>query len=150
MEVVLKNFKAMGKWLSTHTYTYDAFWWIPEPRIVRIMQFGIYLCMGSAGTSVLIKPSHAYESVLGGSLVYVFGSFLVLGSLLGAIAVLPGIWWLERIGLLLLITAMGLYVIVIVTLGVSVMGIVVALAFGLTFTQRWTEIKGAQLAPREE
>lgn len=123
---------------------------IAEPRIIRLMQFGIYLCMLYAGFRILLQPPPQFQSVLGLVLSYMFASFIFLGALFGAIAVLPGIWWLERVGLIALSTGMGIYAIVVVSLPGSALGIVTALAFGLTFLQRYLEIKGPDLAPREE
>lgn len=123
---------------------------IAEPRIIRLMQFGIYICMFIAGSKIIITPPAQFQTVLGQSLAYMFASFIFLGALFGAIAVLPGIWWLERVGLISLATGMLIYVIVVVSLKGSALGIVTAIAFGLTFIQRWLEIKGPDLAPREE
>jgi hypothetical protein len=102
-----------------------------------------------AGAGVLAHPPSRFQFVLGLTLVYVFGTFIFIGAILGSISVLPGIWWLERVGLIALITGMSIYSVAIIALGASPMGIVVAIAFALTFAQRWQEIKGAQLAPRE-
>lgn len=123
---------------------------IAEPRIIRLMQFVIYLCMFYAGLRLLIQPPPQFTSVLGLVLSYMFASFIFLGAMFGAIAVLPGIWWLERVGLISLSTGMGIYMIVAFSLGSSAMGICVALAFALTFLQRYLEIKGPALAPRRE
>ncbi len=123
---------------------------IAEPRHIRLLQFGIYLCMIFAGLGVLTEPSIKFESVVGPTLVYLFGGFLILGSVLGAIAVLPGIWWLERVGIISLATGLSMYVVMIIDIGSSPTGIAFILAFMFTFVQRWTEIKGSQLAPREE
>jgi hypothetical protein len=123
---------------------------IAEPRIIRLMQFGIYICMFYAGFRLMLQPPAQFQSVLGLVLSYMFASFIFLGALFGGVAVLPGIWWLERVGLISLTTGMVIYMIVVISLGSSPMGVVVALAFGLTFLQRWMEIKGPDLAPREE
>jgi len=145
----------MTKWLRlgyawVHPMVEPWYMKIAEPRIIRLMQFGIYLCMFFAGSKLMIQPPSQFQSVLGLVLSYMFASFIFLGALFGAIAVLPGIWWLERVGLIALTTGMGIYVIVVVSLGSSALGIVTALAFGLTFLQRYMEIKGPDLAPREE
>jgi len=122
---------------------------IAEPRVIRIMQFGVYLCMIVSGFGVISKPPTSFENVLGLSLVYVFGGFVFIGALFGAVAVLPGIWWLERVGIIALTTAMSMYSVVIITLGTSPIGIAICIAFALTFAQRWMEIRRFQLAPKE-
>jgi hypothetical protein len=123
---------------------------IAEPRVVRLIQFGIYGCMIAAGTLVLLGPPRSFEGVLGEVLVYTFGGFLTLGGVCAAFAVLPGIWWVERIGILALGTAMCMYTVVTIALGASPMGVVIGLAFLGTFIIRWMEIRRYQLAPRIE
>lgn len=130
-------------------FAHSLFMRIAEPRVIRIMQFGIYLCMASAGFGVLTNTPATFENVIGLTMVYVFGGFISVGSVLGAIAVLPGIWWLERVGILALTTGMAMYAVVVVALNGSPVGLAMAVAFGLSFIQRWMEIRRFQLAPRE-
>jgi len=131
-------------------FAHSLFMRIAEPRTIRLMQFGVYVCLIFSGVGMLQDPPSSFKDVVGAALVYVFSGFITLGSVLGAIAVLPGIWWLERVGILALATGLSMYLVLVMSLGASPIGIAVALAFILTFLQRWTEIKGAQLAPREE
>lgn len=143
-----KGFKEVSRWL-THIFR-TWFTKIAEPRVIRLMQFGVYLCMIWSGWGVLSHPPRGFEFVLGQFLVYMFGGFIFIGAIFGAVAVLPGIWWLERAGIIALSTGMAIYAIVIIALGASITGVAVAIAFALTFIQRWLEIRGSQLAPREE
>lgn len=122
---------------------------VAEPRVIRIMHFGVYVCMMVSGVGVMLSPPAGLKSVLGHVLIYVFGGFVFTGALMSAIAVLPGIWWLERVGIIMLTTSMSMYVVVIFALGASVVAITVAIALTFSFAQRWVEIKGAQLAPRD-
>ena len=117
---------------------------------MRLLHFGIYICMFLAGIGILSYPSYSYERVLGWGLVITLGIFLAAGALLSGIAVLPGIWWLERVGLICMITGMAIYVVVILDLGARSLGLVVPIAFTITFVLRWMEIRRYQLAPREE
>lgn len=137
----------MVSWIRKTAY--DVFMNIAEPRIIRLIQFGVYLCMLTAGVGLLSNPPRNFEGVIGITMVYVFGSFIFVGALFGAVAVLPGFWWFERVGIMLLLTGLCIYTIIILALGASLMGVVVAVAFILTFAQRWQEIKRFQLAPRE-
>lgn len=120
---------------------------IAEPRVVRILYFGIYLCMGVAGTVLVSVPPEQYEDVIGLVLVYILGSFILLGGLFSAVAVLPGVWWLERVGIILLATAMLIYVVIVLSLKGSIIGVAVPIAFMLTFAIRWIDIRKYQLAP---
>lgn len=123
---------------------------IAEPRHIRLLQFGVYGCMMFAGVGVLRDPPGVFEESVGIFLVYVFGIFVALGSILCAVSVLPGIWWLERAGLMALGTGVAMYVTMAISLGASILAPLLSIALVLTFIQRFTEIRGSQLAPREE
>lgn len=120
---------------------------IAEPRVVRLLHFGAYLSMLTAGTVLLLGPPHQYKDVIGLTLVIVLGIFLVVGGLLGAVSVLPGVWWLERVGIILIATGMAMYVVIVLTLRGSVIGVAVPFAFVCLFTVRWITIRHFQLAP---
>lgn len=122
---------------------------IAEPRTYRILQFIIYICLAVAGHAVLMNPPAAYQGVLGITLLNVFAWLLILGGVTGTIAVLPGIWWLERIGLALLFGGLIMFISVAFALGVSWTGCLIALALGCTFTQRWMGIRKFENAPRQ-
>jgi hypothetical protein len=126
----------------------QGFMLIAEPRVIRSVQFVIYVCMAFAGAFVLTTPPTSFRGVLGQGLVTIFGLFVGGGALLGSIAVLPGIWWLERAGIIALSTGLAMYCIIAFTLGTSLVGTLVCIAFGLTFVQRWMEIRKFQLAPK--
>lgn len=134
----------------TQTLTYNLFMKIAEPRIFRLLQFGVYILLSVAGIGVLFDTPDSIQEVLGNFLIYIFGGFVAVGSILGAFAVLPGIWWLERVALLALGTGVLMYVVITISLGVSIVGLTVYIAFILTFIQRWTEIRGSALAPRKD
>ena len=130
-------------------FPHSLFMQIPEPRIIRIMQFGVYVSMSVSGFGMLNRPPNSFESVVGLPLVYVFASFITLGAVLGAVAVLPGIWWLERTAIIALCTGLAMYIVILIPVALSPVGTFVSIALILTFLQRWSEIKGAQLAPKE-
>jgi hypothetical protein len=140
---VLRKLGALALRPLTH-----GFLLIAEPRVIRIIQFGIYIGLIYVGIYVLFAPPSSFENVLGQQLVTIFGGFVAGGAVLGAVAVLPGIWWLERAGILSLVTGLSLYAVIAVSLGVSVVGTVVCICFAATFVQRWMEIRGSQLAPK--
>lgn len=136
-------------WKKKHPHI--AYWFlkIAEPRGIRLMQFAVYACLVFASVGVITDPPDTFQSVLGLKLVYVFGGFIFIGSVLGAISVLPGIWWLERVAIILIGTGMGMYLITISSLNASVVNLAVSTSLVITLIQRWTEIKGSQLAPKE-
>ena len=126
-----------------------AFLLIAEPRWVRAIQFVIYALMGAGGMWMLNAPPETFVQALTSPLVVMFALFVVVGSALGLVAVLPGIWWLERAGILALATGLLMYGALGVSLGSSVLVAVLTISFALTLVQRWTQIRGADLAPKK-
>jgi hypothetical protein len=136
----------MSEWVKAGVRS--AYMKIAEPRVIRIIQFFIYSLLFVAGILVLINPPRSLEAAAGGQIYVVgFGLMLMIGALSSGVAVLPGIWWLERAGLVLLGFGLLIYLVMAIKLQSSPMGIVVCMILTLSFVQRWLEIKGAQLAP---
>jgi hypothetical protein len=121
---------------------------IAEPRVVRLIQFVVYVALTAAGWYVLTHPPQSFLFVLGPQLVMVFGSFLTFGGAVGSIAVLPGIWWLERMGVVALWTGLSIFAVIAATLGISYVGFLITIALGGSLGIRWTEIRRYELAPR--
>jgi hypothetical protein len=136
----------MSQWVRAGVY--HAYMKIAEPRVIRIIQFFIYIGLFTVGLMVLDEVPNSLANASGGQ-EYVVGLalMLVIGGLSSGAAVLPGVWWLERAGLILLGFGLLIYLVMLIKLSTSPIGIVVCLILILSFVQRWLEIKGAQLAP---
>lgn len=135
----------MSQWVRSGFYS--AYMKIAEPRVVRLIQFLIYVGFLVVGILVLTHVPKSLESAVGYGFVIVFALFLMIGALCSGVAVLPGIWWLERSGLVLLGFGLLMYLVMLVWLNASPVGIACCAILILSFIQRWLEIKGAQLAP---
>jgi len=121
---------------------------IKEPRVARILQLAIYVGHIVAGMLVLEAVDSTLQDVLGQTLRLVFGWLLIVCALFGTIAVLPGVWWLERAGVFGLIMALAIYLVVLMSLGTgSGVGAVVTVILILQMVKRWTEIRRFQIAP---
>lgn len=123
------------------------FYLIAEPRVVRIIQLFVYVCMAAIGVLIIADSSSALRHVLGAGLVWVFASFLICGGVLGAISVLPGVWWMERAAVIAIVTGLAIYVVVAIALSISGTSLLVALALIGCMTKRWMEIRRYQVAP---
>jgi hypothetical protein len=126
-----------------------AFMLIAEPRVERVLQFGIYALMGYGGAWILVAPPETFSDALPEFNLVIFGLFAVVGSTFGMVAVLPGIWWLERVGIASLIVGLLIYWALGIAIGSSTFVAVMTLAFALKFAQRWGRIRGAALAPKK-
>lgn len=139
----------MNKWQRTFPLAYKLYLKIAEPRVVRILHFGIYICLLISGLGVIAHPPRSFEGSLGFLLVMMFGGMLFIGALISAISVLPGIWWLERVGLILLVTGLLIYTVTMFSLKASPVTLSIPIGFILTLVLRWLEIRRYQLAPRK-
>lgn len=128
----------------------DLFSKIAEPKTARLLQFVIYLMFLFVGVYTAIDRPDNLENVIGQGLLLMFSLFVVSGSLLGLFAILPGIWWLERAGIILLNTGLLMYLIMIVYSDASLVGITVVSIMVISKVQRWFEIKDWALAPRKD
>lgn len=136
----------MSKWIKASMYS--AYMKIAEPRVVRIIQFWIYAGLLIVGIMILDNVPKSLEDAAGSHIFVVgLGLMLIIGAVCSGVAVLPGIWWLERSGLVLLSFGLLIYLVMVIRMNTSPMGVVVCVILILTFVQRWMEIKGAQLAP---
>lgn len=135
--------------IFTAPFYYALFLKIAEPRVIRILLFAVYSVSFWAGVAIIIALPELFVKVIGQSFALGFAIFIILGSFSAGIAVLPGIWWLERVGIILLTTSVLCYVTILMFIDAS--PVVIAFILGLVgmFAIRWVEIRGAQLAPRE-
>lgn len=123
---------------------------IAEPRVRRLIYFGIYAGLAVAGSGVFFRPPASIANILGGYiLIWMFGGFIVLGSILGLVAVLPGIWWLERAALVAIVTGIFMYSLILLFLGASFLVTILPIIIILICALRWLDIKEYLLAPRE-
>ena len=82
---------------------------IHEPRAVAVVHFWAYIGLLAGGIAGLISPPSSIAGQAGEVTMWLVAIMLVVGGALGAVAVLPGWWWLERYGTLLLITGISSY-----------------------------------------
>jgi hypothetical protein len=77
--------------------------WLREPAAINMAQLIAYIMAGSAGLLAAIGSAPTFVTGSIGPVLSVgVGSILVIGSVMGAIALIFGHWWLERIGLLVI------------------------------------------------
>lgn len=138
----------MYKWIERIPPVHWLYMRIAEPRVVRLLYFGIYLMMLLPGLLLILSPPHNIKDVVGLTSLYVLATFLLIGGLFGAVSVLPGVWWLERVGIILICTAIAMYVVTVIALHASPIGIAVSIAFILAFMVRFITIRHHQLAPK--
>lgn len=123
---------------------------ITEPRFASVSYFFIYALMATGGLLVIIEHPGLFVNVLGKMQTYWFGGFVTFGGLAGAVAVLPGWYWLERLAIYGIATGLALYGVVTTSVGITATGLLFSLAFIWGFIVRWNQIRTRQTAPKKE
>ena len=122
---------------------------IAEPRSESVGYFIVYGLMAAAGALVLIEHPMLFVDVLGFNQTSWFGGFVLFGGMAGAVAVLPGWYWLERVGIYSIATGLALYGLVTTNAGITATGLLFSLAFIIgAFFSRWNRIRTRQTAPK--
>ncbi|ASR83326.1 hypothetical protein SEA_MEDIUMFRY_29 [Arthrobacter phage MediumFry] len=123
---------------------------IAEPRVKRLIYFAIYILLGVIGGVSAFRPNPRIVEFLGTqALIHGYGILIIAGAVVCLISVLPGIWVLERAGLVGLGTGIVLYVGTLILLGSSPTVALFPIIIILVFLLRWLDIKDYLLAPRK-
>lgn len=133
-------------------YLYD---WIEEPRFIRVLLFACYLIFGFGAWVALFEPPASILVALGHGYMMFLGGFLAFGSVVAAVGVLPGWYWLERTGTLSLAVGAAMYAVTVISLQVNDssdlnrgLQLTFVLAATLALVIRLISIQGADLDPK--
>lgn len=89
---------------------------VNEPRTISVLYFVQYVVLASAGLWALAVPPMSLEGEIGTVAMNSLAGILVFSGVLGAVAALPGIYWLERAAVLGVGWAALIYLWIIVSL----------------------------------
>lgn len=136
--------------LAIYKTAFAVYMKIAEPRVKRLIYFVIYILLGVIGGISAFKPNPRISDFVGGQLlIYFYGLLIVAGAIVCLISVLPGIWVLERAGMVGLGTGIVLYVGTLIAFGASPTVSLFPIIIVLVFLLRWLDIKDYLLAPRK-
>lgn len=126
---------------------------IAEPRVQRVTFFAVYLLHVVAGIALAAVQPAAANYEFGAVVTFVWAGFFVLGGLLGAISVLPGWNFVERVGVLSLMFAIALCSLFIAANPWSPTGLEIVIwslvtSWIVVFLYRLWEIRGYAIAPK--
>ncbi len=93
---------------------------VQEPKVVTVLHWVAYLVALGVGVSALLDPPSSVAGELGPLLTTIWAGSFILGGTLGAVATLPGIWWLERAGVIACVTGLAVWVMVTVVLELTI------------------------------
>ena len=125
---------------------------VNEPRIVSVLRFLMYVVLLIGGTSVIFSPPTTMENALGQGAVTGLAVLLCFGSTLGAVSALPGVWFIERLGLVAISSALAIYGGVVFQLhllgpGNRLLHLTIIIALILSQAVRWVRIKDRPYDP---
>lgn len=123
---------------------------IEEPRVQRLLFLVFYLVVILIGLAALFDEDGSLYQTGGPALIISLGGFFLVGGVCGTIAILPGIWWLERVGLVSLAFGLAARAILITILGVSPVGALIFISEVVLLAIRFLQIRKADLAPIAE
>lgn len=93
---------------------------IAEPKHMKLAYLIIYLLTIGIGAVTLISPPQTISGEVGPIITTVWASLFILGGIVGAVAVLPGWWWAERLlGVAPVLLGLGIYLCVATVLHVQ-------------------------------
>ena len=127
----------------------DWFYLIQEPRVVRLIMLAFYTCTAWAGYVAVAESPDLFFKAAGPLIVYSIAGFLILGGILGGIAILPGYWYIEKLGLLSIAFGLLCRAILIQALAGSPLAASLLASTIILVAVRWVSIRGADLAPKE-
>lgn len=70
---------------------------VTRPRHVKVIYLVIYVVSGGIGVVTLLNPPQTISGEVGPVLSTVWACLFILGGAVGAVTVLPGWWWAERL-----------------------------------------------------
>jgi len=89
---------------------------VHEPRVISVVYFVMYTAGAGAGVYATIAPPSSIEGQIGSTAMTALTVLLAFGCTLGAIAALPGIYWLERSAVTSIALAAAIYLAILGTL----------------------------------
>lgn len=95
---------------------------IQEPRVVTLAQTVIYLLCALGGIIAIIAPPMSIEVKYGPYVTFAWGSFALIGGVLGTWAAPAGKWLIEKPAIIACTTALTLYAGFILSLQLTVPG----------------------------
>jgi len=129
---------------------------IHEPRVKKLLYSITYLIGVFIGTVTMIRPPTSIETPLGPTLTTVWAVLILVGAIAALVAVFPGWWWMERIGIMLVAAGALIYLGVVITLHVQSQpdssrltqaGVILGFTWAASAVRLW-EIRGYTFEPR--
>ena len=114
---------------------------IAEPKTVTILMTALYASVLVLGVYTLVEPSHSRV---------IMSILLITGGALGMVSAPVGQWWIERAGLIGVVTAWSMHVLTVIHVAPpdgAWQILTTVWAIGLCVT-RWLRISGLPADPR--
>lgn len=130
----------------------DPLRWVADPKSVSLWAATAWTTITLGGIFAFGSPPTSIATELGPWITTAWAVLFILGGALAIIGALPGWWYVERAGIIILTTGLAVYGSVVWTLHFTtpgnraVQGSIVLALIALSFA-RYTRIRGATLDP---
>ncbi|MGW9541981.1 hypothetical protein ACWHA6_36460 [Streptomyces anthocyanicus] len=121
---------------------------VSEPRVISVVYFLMYAAGVAAGVYATISPPSSIEGQIGSNAMTALTVLLTFGCALGAVAALPGIYWLERTAVLSIALAAFIYLTILATLQVQQPGNRMLQAWFVAFVLGMQVVRWARVSER--
>lgn len=126
---------------------------VHEPRVIAVAMCVGYVALAVGGASALLNPPTSIEGQIGATAMATLAGLLTFGGVIGAVAVLPGRYWLERNAVLAIGVAVSIYALIVATLQVTstsgnrILQLSILLFAAAGLVVRWQRIKDRPYDP---
>ncbi len=127
---------------------------ITEPRHLKVTYAAFYVVAIAFGCLALFAPPQSISGELGPSLTIVWGILAIIGGTGGMLTVFPGWWFAERLSIVLIWLALGIYLLIVAILQATADSgsrwpqMMLFLFAGGLFYVRWHLIRAYSFEPR--
>lgn len=121
--------------------------WIAPPAVITGIHAVVYLLQVWLGVYVLTSVPTLSIEVVGSALTNYWGWMCTIGGLLGFLGCVPGVWWLEKIGLSLVWSAGVIQLLILASSNRSTGHATALVCFMALLVVRWMRIRSAALDP---
>lgn len=121
--------------------------WIAPPAMITTIHALVYLLQVGLGVYVVRSGAELSVAAVGPLLTAWWGWMCIAGGAFGFLGCVPGVWWLEKIGLALVWAASVIQVVILTQAGWAPGHLTALLGFMALMVVRWLRIRSAALDP---
>jgi hypothetical protein len=119
---------------------YKWFYLIDEPRFKRLLFLVIYLLFIAAGVFVIARSGSDAARLIGFPALLALACAFLIGGGVGAVAIWPGLWWLEKVAFVPLVGALIIRAALLTEIGITPVAAIIYIIGALLLFGRLMDI----------